>query len=68
MFISRVASLLQRPSMVQSSTLLRTSTPAMSTFSTKTKKNGVYLWSKMPRLGPKGGAVSSNLQMPKGMP
>mmetsp|Transcript_15010 Transcript_15010/g.20378 ORF Transcript_15010/g.20378 Transcript_15010/m.20378 type:complete len:256 (-) Transcript_15010:690-1457(-) len=34
----------------------------------KKKTNGVYLWSRMPRLGAKGGAVTTNLQMPKGSP
>ena len=34
----------------------------------KPKKHGVYLWAKLPRLGAKGGAVSTTLQMPKGMP
>ena len=34
----------------------------------KKKTNGVYLWSKMPRLRQKGGSISANLQMPKGMP
>jgi len=32
------------------------------------KTNGVYLWSKLPRLGAKGGSVTTNLQMPRGMP
>ena len=30
--------------------------------------HGVYLWSKLPRLGAKSGSVTTNLQMPKGMP
>lgn len=34
----------------------------------KKKSHGVYLWAKMPRLGAKGGAVSTTLSMPKGMP
>ena len=29
---------------------------------------GVYLWARMPRLGPKSGAVGTQLQMPKGNP
>lgn len=32
------------------------------------KTHGVYLWSKLPRLGAKGGAVSTNFSMPKGTP
>jgi len=34
----------------------------------KKKTHGVYLWSKLPRLGAKSGSVSTNLSMPKGMP
>ena len=34
----------------------------------KKKTNGVYLWSKLPRLGAKGGSVTTTLQMPKGNP
>ena len=30
--------------------------------------HGVYLWSKLPRLGAKSGSVTTNLQMPKGQP
>ena len=29
---------------------------------------GVYLWARMPRLGPKAGAVGTQLSMPKGNP
>ena len=32
------------------------------------KTHGVYLWSKLPRLGAKSGSVTTNLQMPKGQP
>ena len=34
----------------------------------KPKKHGVYMWAKLPRLGAKGGAVSTTLALPKGMP
>ena len=43
-------------------------TPTKMVEKTKKKTHGVYLWSKMPRLGAKSGSVSANLSMPKGSP
>jgi hypothetical protein len=54
--------------------LTRTSLRSFATKTAKTAKKedsgsyGVYLWAKIPRIGPKAGSVGTQMSMPKGNP